>query len=133
MARLDTNVILRHLTQEPIDQAQQVAVLFQAVASGDESVLVEEVVVAEAVWTLASHYQVDRTEIARSLGDMLADEGIRAADKQSLQLALVLYGERNLDFADALLAAKALQSGDPVIYSFDRDFDRIAGVVRREP
>ena len=47
-------------------------------------------------------------------------------------LALVL-SERNLAFADALLAAKALRSDDPMVYAFDRDFDRITGVIRQEP
>ncbi len=50
----------------------------------------------------------------------------------ALLLALVL-SERNLAFADALLAAKALRSDDPMVYAFDRDFDRITGVIRQEP
>jgi len=130
--RIDANIILRYLTNEPQEQAERVARLFEAVTQGEE-VLVEEVVLAEVVWTLASFYRMPRSSIADALLELLAEENIRALDKESLRLALVIFSEKNLDFADALLAAKALQSGDPVVYSFDRDLDHIAGVVRREP
>lgn len=130
--RIDANIILRYLTNEPQEQAERVARLFEAVTQGEE-VLVEEVVLAEVVWTLASFYRMPRSSIADALLELLAEENLRALDKEALRLALVLFSEKNLDFADALLAAKALQSGDPVVYSFDRDLDHVAGVVRREP
>lgn len=131
--RIDANIILRYLTNEPEEQAERTARLFAAVGRGDEEVLVEEVVLAEVVWTLASYYRMPRATISEVLLELLAEDGIRAADKESVRLSLVLFSERNLDFADALLAAKAIQSGDPVVYSFDRDLDRIPGVIRREP
>lgn len=130
--RIDANIILRYLTNEPQEQAERAARLFDAVTQG-EQVLVEEVVLAEVVWTLASYYRMPRSSIADALLELLAEENIRALDKEPLRLALAIFSEKNLDFADALLAAKALQSGDPVVYSFDRDLDHIAGVVRREP
>ena len=131
--RIDANIILRYLTNEPEEQAERTARLFEATARGEADLLVEEVVLAEVVWTLTSYYRMPRGDIASALLELLAEENIRAVDKESLRLALVIFSERNLDFADALLAAKALLSGDPVVYSFDRDFDRIPGVIRREP
>lgn len=131
--RIDANIVLRYLTNAPEEQAERTARLFAAVARGEAEVFVEEVVLAEVVWTLASYYRMPRTGIGEALLQLLAEEGIRATDKDALRLALVIFSERNLDFADALLAAKAIRSGDPVVYSFDHDLDRIPGVVRREP
>ena len=131
--RIDANIILRYLTKEPQEQAERTARLFEAAGRGEEDLLVEEVVFAEVVWTLTSYYRMPRNRIASSLLEFLAEENIRAVDKEPLRLALVIFSERNLDFADALLAAKALHSGDLVVYSFDRDLDRIPGVIRREP
>lgn len=39
----------------------------------------------------------------------------------------------NLDFGDAMLVAEAQERGAQLIYSYDRDFDRIHGVTRLEP
>jgi predicted nucleic acid-binding protein len=131
--RIDANIILRFLTNEPLHQAERAARLFAAIAAGHDEVLVEDVVLAEVVWTLASFYRMTKTEIATALLDLMSGPGMKNADKQSILLALVLYQEKNIDFADALLAAKALTHDEPEIYSFDRDFDRVPGLKRREP
>lgn len=47
--------------------------------------------------------------------------------------ALVLFEEKNVDFADALLCARMLDETEPEIYSFDRHFDRVEGIRRVEP
>ncbi len=131
--RIDANVILRYLTDEPRALADRAAILFRAVDAGECAVIMEDVVLAEVVWTLASFYGMRRPEIADALLKLLGAEGIRNADKETLQLALVLFHEKNLDFADALLAARALQTGEGALYSFDRDFDRVPGLTRYVP
>ena len=93
VGRIDANIILRYLTDEPREQAEGAARLFGAVARGDEEVLLEEVVVAEVVWTLASYYRMPRSDITSALLELLAEEHIAAADKESLRLALVLFSE----------------------------------------
>ena len=131
--RIDTNIILRFLTDEPPEQADRASRFVAAIQRGDEEVILEEVVVAEVIWTLRSFYTMTRAEIASLLLRFLAMDHILSSDKEALRVAIVLFAQRNIDFADAILVAKALQSDNPVIYSFDRDFDRIPGVIRREP
>lgn len=53
--------------------------------------------------------------------------------KDALKTALVPLATYNLDFADALIAARTLEAGQSDLYSFDRDFDRIPGILRKEP
>jgi predicted nucleic acid-binding protein len=130
---VDANVILRFLTDEPPHLAARAAALFDAVEQGTCAVLLEDVVVAEVVWTLASFYRMPKQEIAGILLKLLAAGGVKHDDKEALQVALVLFHEKNLDFADALLAARALRSGRAALYSFDRDFDRVPGLTRYEP
>jgi predicted nucleic acid-binding protein len=131
--RIDANVILRYLTDEPRGPADRAAALFRAVDAGGCSVILEDVVLAEVVWTLASFYRMAKSEIAVALLKLVGADGILSADKETLQLALVLFHEKNLDFADALLAARALQMGENAVYSFDRDFERVPGLTRYEP
>jgi predicted nucleic-acid-binding protein len=131
--RVDANVILRYLTDEPPEQAEQVARLFDAVSAGRAAVVVEDVVLAEVVWTLASYYRLPRQEIASALLELLGEAGVHSDDKATLQAALALYAQRHVDFADALLAARVLGAGGHELYTFDRDFDRIPGLRRRAP
>jgi predicted nucleic acid-binding protein len=48
--------------------------------------------------------------------------------------ALELFGSTaSLDFGDAMLVAQSQQSRLRTIYSYDTDFDRVAGLRREEP
>ena len=131
--RVDANVVIRHLVSDPPEQAERAHRLFAAATSDDVLLLIEDVVLAEVVWTLSSFYRYSRAQIADALLELFLDESVTNPDKDAARLALVLYHERPIDFADALLAARALTSGDNVVCSFDRDFDRIPGVARFEP
>lgn len=131
--RVDANVVLRYLTGEPPDQAARAVRLFHAVADGELTVLLDEIVAAEVVWTLGSFYRVAKDEIVAALRDLLAADGVASHEKPTLLAALAIYGERNVKFIDALLAARMLASGRLEIWSFDRDFDRVPGIRRVEP
>lgn len=63
---------------------------------------------------------------------LVKDPPEQFASSARLIAALALYGTRTIDFADALLAARALRNGGAAI-SFDRDFDRIPGLRRIQP
>src|SRR6185312_4116387 len=121
---LDSNTIVRVLVEEPAAQYAAAARLIGTVANASLAVIVEDVIVAEVVWTLKSFYGWTRPRIAAALTEIVDLPGVHNADKPTLRRALALYGSRAIDFADALLAARALTRGGAVI-SFDRDFDRI--------
>lgn len=133
VAYLDTNVIVRYLTGEPIEMAAEAQALILAAERRSVLLRVTMVTVAETVWTLRSVYGLGRDAIAESMASFVAADGIETESQAEVMLALSLYREKNIDFADALLAARALLSGPPVIYSFDRHFDRVPGIQRRTP
>ena len=118
---------------EPTQQAELAASLFRRLERGEETVFLEEVTVAEVVWTLRSFYHMPKQTIVETVLELLAADSIQASDKQALQVAIHFYNRLNSDFADGLIAAKALQDPEPSVYSFDRDFDRVPGLVRKEP
>ncbi|MGH2365199.1 MAG: type II toxin-antitoxin system VapC family toxin [Chloroflexota bacterium] len=47
--------------------------------------------------------------------------------------ALALYGETKLDVGDAMLVATMRQADSSTLYSYNRDFDTVAGIERVEP
>lgn len=65
------------------------------------------------------------------LGALLSADGLAVAEAATIQRALLLYKERpKLDFADAYLAAAALEVGPPTVASFDRGLDTVEGIRR---
>lgn len=129
---VDANVLVRLFTDDPPQQAARAERWLDAVRDGSMTAIVEDVIVAEVVWVLRSFYHTPRDVIQAALTRVLDLPGVLHADKATLRRALALYGASNFDFAEALLAARALTRGHTVL-SFDRDFDRVSGVTRREP
>ena len=108
--------------------------LFQAAARGDVRLLLEESIVAEAVYVLRSVYKQRRADIADALQALVRRApAIQSERPTVLDDALERYRRENqVDFADALLAALAVEKQIPVA-SFDRDRDRFRDAMRFEP
>jgi predicted nucleic-acid-binding protein len=113
--------------------AEQALALFAAVERNEIRLIVTDVTLAEVVWTLSSFYKLDRHNIAERLLFFVTADGIELESQDRATLALSIYRDRKVDFADALLAAHSLLAGPPLAYSFDRHLDRIAGLARRVP
>jgi predicted nucleic-acid-binding protein len=100
---VDTNILVRHLTGDPEEQAAR-ASRFLAEAT---VLLLADVVVAEIVYVLASYYRASRTEVATALRSILAFEAIRVVDAALDHRAHEIYEGGRLDFPDAYLVASA--------------------------
>lgn len=132
-AYVDANVILRYLTRDPPEMAEAALRTFTAAQRGKVRLLLAPITVAEVVWVLESFYGHPRAHVAQTLTQFLHADGLEIESLDLLIEALALYHEQNLDFADALVATVARRKGPPVVYSFDRDFDRVAGLTRLTP
>lgn len=128
-AFIDTNVLVRHLTGDPPEQARR-ASSFLARA---EELLLTDLVAAEVAYVLESFYEVERERVAELLRAILAFRAIVVLDPSLLLRALEIYEVDRLDFADAYLVASAEASGVGAVASFDRAMDRVASVRRIEP
>jgi predicted nucleic acid-binding protein len=132
-ALIDANVILRYLTKDPAKMAEAAFKIFDDAKNGKLSLLLTSLTVAEVVWVLESFYDHSKTEIAQTIAQLLFCDGLEVEDLDLLMEALTLYQGKNLDFADAFLAAVALRRGPQAIYSFDQHFNRVPGISRLEP
>jgi len=132
-AYVDANVILRFLTGDPPEMAEPALELFAAADAGELALIVDDIVVAEIVWVLGSFYKYPATEIGRTLQELLAHDAILVDDRSVLAEALNLFVDHNVDFADALVAARMRRRGMSDIYSFDTHFDRLPGIKRVAP
>jgi predicted nucleic acid-binding protein len=132
-AYLDASIIISYLLDDPPDMAEAANACFHAAEQGDIRLLITPTTLAEVVWVLSAAYKKSRMDIAPLMLAFMTAEGIDTENRDEITLALSFFKERNVDFADALLAARALLSGPAAIYSFDRHFDRIPGIQRRIP
>jgi len=128
-AFLDTNILVRHLTGDPPEQAARAS---KFLATADE-LLLADLVVAEVVYVLESFYEVPRQQVAELVRAVLAFPTIVVLDPPALLRALEIYETDRLDFAEAYLVAQAERSGVGVVASFDKAIDRVATVRRLEP
>jgi len=128
-AVLDTNVLVRHLTADPPEQAAR-ATSFLA---GAEELILPDIVVAELVYALETVYRVERGQVAELVRAAIAFPAIVVLDEVLLLRALELYERESLDFVTAYLAAGAERSGVGAVASFYRSLDRVESVERVEP
>ncbi|MCY3800185.1 MAG: type II toxin-antitoxin system VapC family toxin [Chloroflexi bacterium] len=137
MRFLDANVILRYLTRDDVAKARACYQLFQRVKRGDEELFTCEAIVTEVVYVLSSRrapYRLSHEEIRARLVPILTLRGLRLPHKRVYVRALDLYASSPfLDFEDALAASHMEQRGVTEIVSYDKDFDRVAGLQRVEP
>ena len=128
-AFVDTNILIRHLTGDPPDQAARAT---RFLAEADE-LLLADLIVAEVVYVLESFYEVERSRVAELVRSILAFDPVRVVDGELLLRAVEVYEIERLDFAEAYLVAAAERSGVDAVASFDRSIDRVATVRRIEP
>jgi predicted nucleic acid-binding protein len=128
-AFVDTNVLVRHLTGDPPEQAARATRLL----AQTEQLLLVDLVVAEVVYVLESFYEVPRTRVAELVRAIIAFPAIGVADEPLLLRALEVYEVHRLDFADAYLVAIAETSGVDAVVSFDKAIERVPTVRRVEP
>ena len=132
-ALIDANVVLRYLTKDPPEMAEAALKIFNEAKDGKISLSIIPITVAEVVWVLESFYGYSKRQISETMTQFLLCEGLKVESLDLLIGALTLYDEKNLDFADAILAMTALRTGPKIIYSFDRHLNRVEGLKRLEP
>lgn len=119
----DTNVLIRHLTGDPPDQAA-IATEFIATARR-RSVRIPDVVIAECVFVLESYYGLERWRVAELMRSALETVSPLAHDP-AMYRYLELYETLPVGFVDAYLLAQAEYGNWGPVVTFDRDLKRRA-------
>ena len=135
MRFVDTNIFVRYLTRDDPAKGAAALALFRRVQAGEEEVTTCESVVAEITYVLSSRrlYNLPHGEIHALLLPVLTLPSFQLPDKEVYLRALELYAAYPLDFEDVMIVARMESRELTELYSYDRDFDRIEGITRREP
>lgn len=130
---LDTNVLLRYLTRDDKEKADQALSLLLRIERGDERVATSALVMFEAIFTLHRSYRVPREQIRDLIVPIIELQALSLPDKELYPQAFDLYINENISFADAYNAAYMKANGFSEAYSWDSHFDRIEGIKRVLP
>jgi len=126
----DTNTFIALLAGESHPLHQRALGLFRRV-DGELALVVTAIVVAELVYVTTATMGSSRQVVGERLSALLQADGLVLPERPTVLRALELYATgTRLDFADAYLAAAALEVGPNVVASFDSDFDAIEGIRR---
>lgn len=125
MIAIDTNVVVRFITNDDPDQSARAKSLVEST-----EVSVSTTVILEAGWVLASKYRYQPDQIARALSAFLGMDNVVTNDPRMVGLALewVVGG---LDFADALHLAQA--ESNEAFATFDRQLANRAAQLTTFP
>ncbi len=135
MIFLDSNIILRYLTRDDPEKAENCYRLFQKAKTGEIKLMTSEAIITEVIYVLSSEnlYNLSRNEIQLLLTPIITLKGLKLSQKKLYLRALEVYALKNIDFEDALSFAYMENRKIKKIYSYDKDFDKLDGIKRIEP
>lgn len=122
MISVDTNILVRLVTNDDPEQVQRAAKLLQ----GNE-ILVTKTVILELEWVLRFTYKLDRSIILATVQKILATVNFTVEQNRAVEQALHWY-EQGMDFADALHLAGSLHADK--FASFDKKFRNKASALK---
>jgi predicted nucleic-acid-binding protein len=117
---LDTNVLVRYLTEDDPRQSRRAAALVAEAVSGGGRLFVSAVVLCELVWVLRGAYSLDRPTIAMALDRILATGQLEIDIKDVVREALEDYRTGSGDFADYVIGRRGREAGCERTVTFDR-------------
>lgn len=102
MIGLDTNVVVRYLTQDDPAQAAAAARIIDSLSS-DVPGFLSLVVIAELVWVLESSYDFKKNDVARVLDNLLRSGELVIERAEIVRHALRAFGVSRAGFTDCLI------------------------------
>ena len=120
MKGLDTNVLVRYLTQDEAAQSRKANAVVDRALEGGERIHLDMVVLCELVWVLRSAYGYDRATIGGALAKLIEAGQVSVDDRDLLREATRRYLEGAGDFADYVLGLRNRSAGCDTTLTFDR-------------
>jgi predicted nucleic-acid-binding protein len=119
MIGLDTNILVRYLTQDDPDQSRKAADEIEKGLSAGSMFFVADIVLCELVWVLEAAYGYDRQEIVPVLESILRIRQFQFENKELLWKSLADYRTKKGDFADHLIGQAGHKAGCLETLTFD--------------
>jgi len=114
MIAVDTNIVIRLLTQDDEEQYNRSLKLFQ-----EQEIFIPDTVILETEWVLRFAYKFKPAEICTAFRNIFGLPNVQISNATLIEQVLKWH-ENGLDFADALHLAQSQNCS--ALYTFDEKF-----------
>jgi predicted nucleic-acid-binding protein len=128
MIGIDTNILLRLWLNDDPAQNKLIDALLAEHGGTPGSLLVTDVVLAEAVWTLQSAFEQDKAAQLLAVRSLLNETAFAFEDRDAVTQAADMFEQGNCGFSDCLVVAKHARHGCDFTATFDRGMRKLPGV-----
>jgi predicted nucleic-acid-binding protein len=125
---LDTNVLVRYITQDDNKQAALANLLIEGL-DDDSQGFVTLVTMVELSWVLESAYHFTRQQFAEIMQTLLTVETIKLERAAVVASAVRMYTASKADFSDCLIERICASAGCERTMTFDKAAAKMAGMV----
>jgi predicted nucleic-acid-binding protein len=124
---LDTNILIRYLTQDDPAQSRKAAKLIEQELTEESPSFISVVTMADIASVLDGAYSLTNAEIAAHIERLLQVDVFVVEHEQQVFGAMVALAEGAGSFADALIGLLGQRAGCSVTMTFDRRASRLPG------
>ena len=129
MIGLDTNILVRYITQDDEAQAALANRLIEASCTKQTPGHVAQIVLCELVWVLCRAYGYGKQQIIPVIERLLSAAEIEVQHEGIARAALEAWRNGPADYSDYLIALANQAAGCEVTYSFDSRLAQHPGVA----
>lgn len=127
MTGLDSNILVRYLTQDDPDQSLKATEIIERRLTEENTGFVTIVAMVEIVWVLDRAYRFSTREIAAAVERMLQIDVLVVENEQEVFTAMIALKNGQGTFADALIASLGARAHCSCTLTFDLKALRLPG------
>jgi predicted nucleic-acid-binding protein len=121
MIAVDTNILVRYITNDDKEQSILAAQLLDSHAGQERSIFINNIVLCELIWVLAKGYKYKKEQIIKTIKLLLSSIEFEFENHELAFLAVIEYETAEADFSDILIGLINQSIGCKATYSFDKN------------
>ena len=125
MIGVDTNILVRYLTQDDPHQSSRAGEIIELGLTPEEPGFVSLVTMVELNWVLRSFYEFTDEQIAAAIERLLQIETLVFQNEDQVFIAMMTFKAGTASFSDALIGALGRWAGCSATVTFDRKAARL--------
>ena len=120
MIGLDTNILIRYLTQDDPEQFKLAEYIIETKLNSKNQGFISLIVLIEVVWVLKTCYQQSKTDLCHIIESLLTTKQLVIETSDHAYKALRQWQNGNGDYSDAIIAILSQENGCAYTLTFDK-------------
>ena len=129
MIGLDTNVLVRYVLRDDVQQAKEVDKLIEKCITEHVQIVISLLALQETEWVLRACAKIDKASIIALFKHLLESADVLIESEEILEETLLHFENSNADFSDCLMVAQYQHSACDYMVTFDNKAAKIEGAV----